>query len=206
MKKLLILLVFAFAIQSTLFSQSFARHSLFGNYIFEIEDDSARILWSIDLCKDSCFAMDTLVFVHHNSNNSKDDYMNLEGDYVEISHPDIKGNYELSHDTLFLIWGKKEETTITLQVIDSLNVKMLHSDINGPFKNKFGNKLCAYYSHHVCGDYFSYLYSMKWSYGTEDYGSQKRKSFWSYFDSLSETPWLWDYKIPDTNKVSRYLH
>jgi hypothetical protein len=125
---------------------------------------------------------------------------------VEISHPDIKGNYKLSHDTLFLIWGKKNETTITLQVIDSLNVKMLHSDINGPFKNKFGNKVCAYYSHHVCGDYFSYLYSMKWSYGTEGYGAQKRKSFWSYFDSLSETPWLWDYKVPDTNTVSRYLH
>jgi hypothetical protein len=187
-------------------SQAYQNHDLWGIIHFELNTTSTRILWTIDVCKNNCFAMDTIAFAKPFPEYSINSSGNLKGDLPVLSPSDIRGKYELSNDTMYLSWGKEDEQRIVLNIIDTLNVKMLYSDIKCPFINKYGHRESAFYLDHTCGDIFSYLNSTKWRYVTEGFNAEKQRiSYWYYFDSFSLTPWIYDFKISDTGKVKRYL-
>jgi hypothetical protein len=205
MKKILeISIIMLFQLQAS-YSQSDQNSLITGVYSFKATVDSTSIFWWIDICKDQSFAMDTIRSDIHTANSNNINGTGLYGDIVEVSPPEIYGKYQVKSNKIILRLEENTNQKIILRIIDSLNVMMLKSDIKGPFKNQYGHKTVALRSNHICGDVLSYLNSLKWSYGTEGYGAQKRKSYWYYYDSLSETPWLWNYRIPDTGKVKKYL-
>jgi len=191
------------------YSQSFYNSTLFGQYSFEKENELVRIMWVIDICKDDCFAMDTILFVQAPTKVKKDKYVALSDDIVEISPPEIYGKYRIVHDTIYLEWKDQSEKSIVLKIIDTLNVIMLYSDLEGPFINKIGHKKWAFYYNHNCGDVFSYMKNTKWYYDDNCYERKKeRNSCWYIFDSLNDYYMMHKYasKIPDTGRISRYLH
>lgn len=177
----------------------------YGIYTFEFENDLTKSVWDFHICKDNCFALDTLTVFKNGKLKNKPEGFLLD-DIHGMEQPEIFGKYNLHQDTLNFEFKGADEFVIKLIFIDSLNVTLVMCDINNHFVNTIGHKKLALYQNHMCGNLFSYDTCTRWYYsGVWNVKNNKKDYYWYFFDSLTNNSIFYTHKIPDTGSVVKYI-